>query len=327
MKPKNLPPLSLEGDNQNTEMETYFKTLKETDYTGSFQRTAAWMRQQQYETTVEVSWLSALRLFLFGSALRAAYTVVALAFLVGACNYPVEVNEPVATVLRWEVDAQDKPALAAIQKLSWIRNGQLMVNEKNINGKTTLEYTCTLPAAGKEAMQTYQHNLEKIAGVRNLALLPVTQKTSQPLYAAALENILKIEMDATGISDADLKQSIETQLQQQGINDVVINVNRDANGLRMITTKLPQTPGKDYGFDLTLKDGNQHTRIKEQVKFKPDRVLPNFKTMTDEEIKAFIIKDHPDIPLSPEDINLTREGEDILISVDKEGNNLKLRVK
>ena len=61
---------------------------------------------------------------------------------------------------------------------------------------------------------------------------------------------------------------------------------------------------------------------------KPGKAMPNFKTMTDAEIKAFIIQDHPGIPLSPEDITLTRQGQDILISIeDKSGNQLKLRIK
>ncbi len=66
MKPKNLPPLSPGGDNQNPDMETYFKTLQETDYTGSFPQTAAWVRQRHYSTAAAVSWLQTLRLFLFG---------------------------------------------------------------------------------------------------------------------------------------------------------------------------------------------------------------------------------------------------------------------
>ena len=175
----------------------------------------------------------------------------------GACNYPVEVNEPVGTVLRWNVNAADEQAVVAINRLPWLQEDQLLVKESNINGKTTLEYTLTVPVVKKDILQTYRKNLEKIAGVQNLAVLPVTHQTSQPLYAAAMENLLRIEMDATNISDAELKKSIEMKLQQQGLPGVNINIIHNASGQRMIVTKLPEKPGKDYGFDLTLKDGKQ----------------------------------------------------------------------
>ncbi|PSR53520.1 hypothetical protein AHMF7605_08270 [Adhaeribacter arboris] len=327
MKPKSWPPLSPAADN-NSELETYFKTLQEVDYTASFPQTAAWVRQRHYSKVAAIPWWLALRLFLFGSTFRVAYTVLFLVSLVGACNYPVEVNEPIGTVLRWEVNDPNEATVTAINQLPWLQEDQLVVKKMKQNGHPALEYTYTLPALKKEVVQNYQQNLAQISGVRNLAVLPITHQTSQPLYETALENLLRIEMDATHISDADLKKTVEAKFQEQGLTGIDINIIRDASGQRMITTKLPEKPGRNYGFDLTLKDGQRHTRLKEQVKFRNDPASPDFKTMTDEQIKAFIIRDHPNLPLAAEDIKITRNGDDILISInDKKGNQLKLRVK
>jgi hypothetical protein len=328
MKPKDWQPSSPAADNPETNMEAYFKTLREPEYAGSFLKTAAWVRQQQYTASPAMPWWQTIRYYLFGSTFRIAYTFLFLIGLVAACNYPVEVNEPVASVLTWQVNAQDKGTVAAIAGLPWLKEEQQIAEEKVVDGTKVLEYTVTLPAVSKDQLQTYQQNLKQLAGVQRLLFLPVTHKTSQPLYEAALGTMLKIEMDVSAISDADLKQAVEAKLRQQGLTHIDIAIKQNAKGQRMITTQLPEKPQGNQNFDLLLKDGQRHTRIKEQKRLIPGPGAPNFKNMTDDQIKATIIRDHPGLPLHPENIKITRQAEDILISIDDEkGNKLKLRVK
>ncbi|MDQ3290661.1 MAG: hypothetical protein M3Q05_05160, partial [Bacteroidota bacterium] len=223
MKPKNLLPHFPAADNTYPNLEAYFKTLQEIDYTSSFTQTATWVHQQCSAKEPVLPWWLALRQFFLGSAFRVAYTVLFLVSMVGACNYPVEVNEPVGTVLRWEVNKPNESITNAIYQLPWLQEDQLIVKEINQNGSTTLEYTYTLPAVKKDLVQNYRQNLEQISGVQNLTILPLTHKTSRPLYAAALENMLKIDIDATNIADTDLKKTVEAKFQEQGLYGVDIN--------------------------------------------------------------------------------------------------------
>ncbi|QNF34745.1 hypothetical protein HUW51_19160 [Adhaeribacter swui] len=330
MKSKKWQPFSPAAAKPEPDMDAYFKTLQETDYADTFNKTAVWVRQNQPRTVgaTVISWPHWLRLFLFGSSVRVAYTVLFFITMVGACNYPVEVNEPVASVLTWQVNAQDKATINAISGLPWLKEEQLLAESRNINGNLVLEYTVTLPALKKDQLQAYQQSLQQLIGIQNLKILPITHKTSQPLYEAALENMLKIEMDVTNISDADLKKAVEAKLKQQGLTNLDIAIKKDDNGQRLVTTKLPEVPVGNQNFDLLLKDGKRHTRIREQKKFNPGSNTPDFKNMTDAQIKEVIIRDHPALPLTPDDIKITRQGQDILIAIDdQKGNHLKLRLR
>ncbi|RDC62717.1 hypothetical protein [Adhaeribacter pallidiroseus] len=330
MKLKKWPPALPAADNPEFDMEAYFKTLQDTDYADSFAQTAAWVRQYQPPRFAAAAPSPAyqLRGYLCGSLGRVACTVLFFITMVVACNYPVEVNEPVASVLTWQVNAQDKATVMAVSNLPWLKEEQLLAEKRSVNNNSVLEYTVTLPALKKGQLQAYQQSLQQLSGVQNLKVLPITHKSTQPLYEAALGTMLKIEMDVTTISDADLKKSVEAQLRQQGLTHVDVTIKKDANGQRMITTKLPETPQANQNFDLLLKDGKRHTRIKEQKQFNPGPGTPDFRQMSDDQIKAIIIRDHPDLPLTPDAIKITRQAADILITIDDQnGNKLKLRVK
>ncbi|QMU29637.1 hypothetical protein [Adhaeribacter radiodurans] len=80
-----------------------------------------------------------------------------------------------------------------------------------------------------------------------------------------------------------------------------------------------------------MKDSPRQTRIEERIEHCTEangQNLPDFNSMTDEQIKYFIIQDHPDVPLTPADIKITRNGGEINISIiNQAGIKMKMRVK
>ena len=320
MKPNNSPHPTPDANKPENELKAYWETFRETDHDNSFAATSAWMHRRQQARAVSPT----LRL-LQGARFRMAAAVLTILFLVGACNYPVDVTEPIGAVLRWDVKADDKATQLALSRLTWVQEAQVLVEEKEINGVAYLTYSVTVTDTEPEVLQSYRNSLAGIAGVTELTSLPVSHTRSQPLYAAALEGLFKIEMDATGVSNEDLERDLRAQLQQQGINNLAIVVETGPNGERLIKTKLVDGEIEDFGLDLTVKDGRRVTRIQEQIK-RGDGDAPKLdvKGMSDDEIKAFILKEHSRLNLVPEDIRIVREPGKVEVKVDGKGNKMNL---
>lgn len=323
MKPNNSPQPTPDANKPEYELGAHWGALRETDHAASFATTSAWVHRRQYAAEG-----TAMSRLLQGAKFRLAAAVLAVVFVVGACNYPVDVTEPIAAVLRWDVKADDKAAQEALNRLSWMQQGQVLVEEKNINGVNFLSYSVTLTATEPDVLQSYRNILAGIPGVTEVAALPVSHTSSKPLYAAALEGLFKIEMDATGVSNEDLERDLRAQLQQQGIKDLAIIVETGPNGERLIKTKLAEGEIEDFGLDLTVKDGRRVTHIQEQIK-RGDGTAARFdvKGMSDDEIKAFIIKEHARLNLAPEDIQIVREPGKVEVKVDGKGNKVNMVFK
>jgi hypothetical protein len=323
MKLNNSPQHTPDANKPDNKLDAYWGTLRETDHAESFAKTSAWVHRRQ--SAAEGNAWSRL---LHGAKFRVAAAVLAVIFVVGACNYPVDVKEPVAAVLRWDVKADDKAAQEALNRLSWMEQEQMLVEKKNINGVNYLTYSVTLTDIEPQVLKSYKTSLADIPGVTELTALPVSHTRSQPLYAAALQGLFKIEMDATGISNEDLEKELNAQLQQQGIKNLAIVVKTGPNGERQIKTKPTDGQIEDYGLDLTVKDGRRVTRIKEQVKHGEGNAEKlDVKNMSDDEIKAFILKEHVRQNLSPEDITIVREPGKVEVKVDSKGSKMNLMFK
>ncbi|MFD3002412.1 hypothetical protein ACFS7Z_18720 [Pontibacter toksunensis] len=307
MKQKNLPQPTSAADNTSAEMKAYWQTIRNTDHSNSFSKTSHWVRHREHPATVSHSIPEKMHVRLAGLKFRMAYIVLALLLVVGACNYPVEVKEPLATVLRWEVKADDKAAVNAMKQISWLQQGPLLVEEINLNGNSYLAYSITVPDADPAVLQSYRNSLAGIKGVSGLTVSPVTHTRSQPLYAAALESFFKIEMDATGISNEALEKSIQEQLQAQGIHNLAVKVTTGQDGERKINTSITDEAGEAFGVDLKVKDGKRVTHVQEQIKYLQPGEVPPAKDMTDAEIKAFVIKKNPHLSLKEDEIVITRK--------------------
>jgi hypothetical protein len=138
---------------------------------------------------------------------------------------------------------------------------------------------------------------------------------TRPVYSAALNEIFKIDINATNKSDDELRQEITEQLKKAGIDNMQIEFERDTKGNRMMKffRPLSSNPTND-GFDMTIKDGNNVNRLKEVRRTGEDHAN-RFKGKTDAEIKQIVKENFGVANLKDDQIVIIREGDKINVKV------------
>src|SRR5512146_2754336 len=117
MKPSNLQQNS-EQKNRHEEIPE-LSILKSGDYSGSFEKVGAWLRDKTSEnqkTNPERSFTK-MKNYFFSHKFRIAYAVIFLAVIVAACNMPVTTHENVGNMLTWSVDKNNTDAITKIDGL------------------------------------------------------------------------------------------------------------------------------------------------------------------------------------------------------------------
>ena len=103
-----------------------------------------------------------------------------------------------------------------------------------------------------------------------------------------LNDIFKINIDATNKSNQEVEAEIRNQLSSAGINNVNISFEMTPDGERQIKIKIPEESiPEDGGVEMTIKDGKRVNKFKEVKKHSPGGDNENFSTMTDAEIKLW----------------------------------------
>lgn len=297
-------------------LEHHFNEVRREDYSETFPAVENWLYKTNIllENKKNERKLQKMKNFLFANKLRLAYTVVALAVIVAACNMPVTQTETAGHVLSWTVPMDNTDTQAKINSLPWLKDAQLTVNE-NIRGeKTELLYTAVLPNSTEKQMDSYRRELEAIDGITSLKITPIDYDVKRPLYSAALHDFFSISIDATGMSDEELEQKVQTHLKEHGIN-MKIQFKTDANGKRSIfIEKSEENKLKEpRSFELNIDDNNGNEKIKLFTK----KVDPEkFKGKTDEEIRKMVKENHPE--LQDKDIKIERNGDKVQVKVEVE---------
>ncbi|MBK9331782.1 MAG: hypothetical protein IPM96_05075 [Ignavibacteria bacterium] len=304
----------------NDRLDHLFDKLKNEKTDDTFPGVEKWLRNFNSQKSFNHSLNKERKFFNMRSPkIKMAYAFLLLAVIVAACNYPVTQQETVADVIKWNVNKSNAEAIQKLQSLGWT-NKALISTVKPEAANDLIEYKLVLMKDELGNAQKYMDQLKGISGVTDISLVPLNEKITRPVYSFALNEIFKVDINASNLSDQDLKKEIESQLAQNGIRDVQISFDRSADGKRISKIEIPEGSLKDNsGFDITIKDGNNVQRTAEVRKFRNDGEADRFKDKTDEEIRKMVTEDMGDKNIRPEDIVITRKDGKVMINVQKKG--------
>lgn len=316
MKPSDCQQDWTKGNEMNTE-EKYFKALISVDHSNQFNATAKWIREHNINTQIikPERKFSVMKNYVLAHKMRLVFTVIILAALIGACSMPVTQHETVGYVMSWSMPKG--ASTDQMNALQWIKSGKLSVSENNDNGKEETIYTLVLPATSEQQIQSYQRDLENIRDITYVKVVPMNESVKRPMYAAALNSFFSINIDATKMSDDELKNEVKKQLESQGFGNVNIDFKTNENGKRMIMMKLDSVncdkmPSK---FEMKIKDSGNEEVIKTMKKQGNE-----FEGKTDEEIRKMVKEDLNNTDIQDKDIHITRENGKVKVKVEVEKN-------
>ncbi len=291
--------------------------VKGLNYEGSFEKAQDWLVSTgaaNQETKPERR-VTKMKEFFLTKKVRIAYAAVLLAITVAACNYPVTSNETAGDVVSWKVNSQNNQAIDAIRALPWIKNGNLRLVAKVDKINESLFYTLALPQEHHGSIANYMKQLEGIEGVSDIRRTELNQTVKRPVYSVLLQNLFKIDINATNLSDEELKSEVSRQLQNAGISGAEVLVERNGDS-RSVKIKFDEnTAPREGGFDMTITDGQNVERIKQ---FGKKAEAGKFDGKTDEEIRRMVREDFPDGDIRDEEISIIREGGKVKVKVVKE---------
>ncbi|MDQ3022427.1 MAG: hypothetical protein M3R36_17950 [Bacteroidota bacterium] len=316
MKQSSSSPKSKESN-----YKKYFEELRKENFDESFPSTESWLRSidtnlinSKNEKSERKFTIMKIKNYFTANKFKLAYTFLILAFFVAACNYPVTQQESAGDVMKWSVSKNDTEALNKIENLDWIRNGEVNINEENINGQDVINYSFIIPKEKHASVSDYEKQLEAI-GVNDINLIPLNETVKRPVYSALLNDLFKIDINASNMSDAELEREITTQLKNAGLEVAQIDFKNDSEGRRVLKIVIPDGQLKaDGGFDMTIKDGNNITKMKE-VRKTGEGDHERFKGKTDEEIRKMIREDLQVPDLKDDQIEIIRKDGNVMVKV------------
>lgn len=317
------------GKSKQSNLNKYFDELRNENFEQTFPSAENWLRtvNSNYSNIKTERKFSHMKNFFAANKLKLAYTFLILAFVIAACNYPVTQQESAGDVLKWTVSADNKEAISKIENLDWFKNGEYNVNEDNSTGAGIRSYSIVIPRESHSRVSDYDKQLRAIDGVLEIQVSPLSETVKRPVYSALLNDLFKIDINATNMSDAELSNEINMQLKNAGIENATVDFERGDDGHRKVKVVVPiDQMKKDSGFDLTVKDGDNINRIKEVRKHGPGEA-DRFKGKSDEEIKKMVKEDFKDMNLKDDQIEIKRDGDKVMVQVKKTGVNNESKIE
>lgn len=298
-----------------------FGKLRSLNYEGSFESAAGWLDGMKSDSIKPKPKrrIEMLKEFFAVKKIRIAYAVIALAFFAAACNYPVTSSEPAGDVLTWNVTGAGPEAMKAIETLPWLDKGPTTVNIKNVNGADVTSFTYVVPEEEHQKAGQYLEDLRRIPGVSEVKAVALSRPVKRPAYSALLHELFRIDINASNLSDEELKNEISAQLAAAGISGAEVIIERNGEQRRVKLNLAEGSIPNNGGFDMTITDGDKVERIKQMRKDSGDP--GKFEGKTDEEIRRLVREDFPDENLLDEEIQIIREGGKVKVKVVREREN------
>lgn len=317
---------------EDKSLEHHFNQLKQENYDSTFPEIESWIYkrslnlQSNQKLTVKNQSneriLHKMKHFFFGTKLRLVYTIIAFAVLIGACNMPVTQTESAGQMITFTIPKDNADFVNKMNELPWIKNAQITSNENTNNGEAQLLYRIVLPNTTKEQVKAYANELEALGGIVTIKITGMDYDVKRPLYSAALHDILSIDIDATGKSDEELKNEIESKLREQGV-DMKFKFTTGPDGRRDITVEHDQqldANNEPKSFEMNIEDDNG----KERIKLLTQKADPKrFEGKTDSEIREIVKKDIGNPELKDGDIIIDRTGKEVKVKVNFDKKEVK----
>ncbi len=320
------------NENRDKSLEHHFNQLKQESYDTTFPEIESWI----YKTSLNIQsnqqltdknlsnerTLHKMKNFFFGTKLRLVYTIITFAVLIGACNMPVTQTESAGQMITFTIPKDNGEFVNKMNELPWIKNAQITTNENTNNGQAQLLYRIVLPNTTKEQVKAYANELEALGGVVTIRITGMDYDVKRPLYSAALHDILSIDIDATGKSDEELKNEIESKLREQGV-DMKFKFTTGPDGRRDITVEHDQlldANKEPKSFEMNIEDDNG----KEKIKLFTQKADPKkFEGKTDSEIREMVRKDLGNPELKDSNILIERTGKEVKVKVNFDQKEVK----
>jgi hypothetical protein len=320
------------NENKDKSLEHHFNQLKQENYDSTFPEIESWIykrsiniQSNQQLTDKNLSnerTLHKMKNFFFGTKLRLVYTIIAFAVLIGACNMPVTQTESAGQMITFTIPKESGDFVKKMNELPWIKNAQITSNENTNNGVAQLLYRIVLPNTTKEQVKAYANELEALGGIVTIRITGMDYDVKRPLYSAALHDFFSLDIDATGKSDEELKNEIESKLREQGV-DMKFKFTTGPDGRRDIRVEHDQlldANKEPRSFELNIEDDNG----KEKIRLLTQKADPKkFEGKTDNEIREMVRKDLGNPELKDSDIIIERTGKEVKVKVNFDEKEVK----
>lgn len=336
MKHSNSSPKSEQNaklnEAENKSLEHHFNQLKQENYDSTFPEIESWI----FKTSVNIQsnqkltdanqsnerTLHKMKYFFFGTKLRLLYTIIAFAVLIGACNMPVTQTESAGQMITFTIPKSDGDFVKKMNELSWIKNAQITSNENTNNGEEQLLYRIVLANTTKDQVKAYAKELEALGDIVTIRITGMDYDVKRPLYSAALHDFFSVDINASGMSDDDLKKEMESKLKEQGV-DMKFSVTTSPEGRREIRLQNDgniNANNEPQSFEMNIEDDNG----KEKIKMMTKKADPSrFDGKTDSEIRDMVRKDFGNPKLKNEEIKISRNGDKVQVKIEVNSNEVK----
>lgn len=311
-------------ENKNSEINTsslehHLNAIRQEDHSSTFSKTSDWLFKAgiKMENQKHLNERNIYRMknFFLAHKLRLVYTIILLAVIVGACNMPVTQTETAGTIISLTVPAENTDFAQKLNSLDWIRSAQVSSNENTDNGVKQTFYNIMLPNANEEQAKQYAKQIEALGEITTIRIKPINYDVKRPLYSAALHDFFSVDINASGMSDDELKKEMETKLKEQGV-DMKFSVTTSPEGRREIKV---QNEGKidankePQSFEMNIEDNNGQEKIKMLTKKADPK---RFEGKTDKEIRDMVRNDLGNQELKDSDIIISRKGGKVQVKVE-----------
>ena len=317
------------NNKENKNLEHHLNQLKQENYDSTFPEVESWI----YKTSVNLQnnynlinsnerLLHKMKNFFFGTKLRLVYTIIAFVVLIGACNMPVTQTETAGQMITLAVNKSDNDFASKMQNLPWIKTAQVTSNENVNNGVEQIVYRIVLPNATEEQVRAYSKELEAIGNISTIKITPMDYDVKRPLYSAALHDFFSINIDATGMSDDELKAEIESKLKEQGV-DMKFQFKTGPDGRREIRMEQDgkiDVNNEPKSFEMNIEDNNGREKIKLMTKKADPK---QFEGKTDEQIREMVKKDFGYENIIDSDIIIERKDGKVQVKINKDVKEVK----
>lgn len=312
--------------NENISLEHHLNAVKQENYMDTYPEVENWL----YKTNIQLSnqkqlnerKLHKMKNFFFANKLRLAYTITALLLVIGACNMPVTQTESAGKMITLVVPKDNTDFAAKMNALPWMKNAQVTQNENTDNGVSQVLYRIVLPNTTEEEAKNYCKELEAIGSVTTIRITGMDYDVKRPLYSAALHNFFSVNIDATGMSDEELKNEMERKMKEQGI-DMKFKLRTTPDGRRDIMVERDgniDANKEPQQFEMNIEDNNG----KEQIKLLTKKADPHqFDGKTDKEIREMVKKDFNNPELKDSDIIIDRSGKEVQVKIEMNKKDIK----
>jgi hypothetical protein len=293
----------------------HWQELRDENYDNTFPRVEAWVNNLNSEKSqnFKPNKIQSMKNYFAVHKFKLVYSFILVAVVFAACNVPVTQNETLGHALTWKVIKNNNYAVSKVGTLAWVDKSKLSVQELSDGDKPLLSYSLILDAKSNDELHDYMKQLRDIDGIASVQLYPLNQTTKLPLYAAALHSFFRIDVDATNKSDEQVREELQRQLKEAGVDDITVDFKTDAKGNRMLEIEptevgLNRKEGapNNKDFELSVKDGDNEQFLKTRHK---SAEMGSFEGKSDEEIRRMVTEDmnKNGMNVKPEDLVIMRD--------------------